>query len=634
MFSVDVCVVDSGVCQTHKRFNGLNFAKKLTINNGIIENEAIDSDGHGTAVLDLVRKTVSKRGSLQLCNFHIVKVYDSIDKIMENNVIKALEYVLNSNIKVINISLGLISAFSSNKLKNICQNLYDNGKIIVASAHNFGKVCYPAHFPFVFGVTGGIIDSLNSFGVIDEGPIEFIGKGTFQRVAWIDNSYSFKGGTSFATPHITGIIASELQKNNNLTFYEIKELLFSIGKRNIRLLSENLNTKSFKKDLNIVSSDKVNSILEKHFDIKKKFGWLKKISIYPYSIKEFSALERFDDLFEYDIVDIIDYPRTLLNSKTVKIKNNEYKRKIKIDDLSQETETLILGYPDELGTEINSKFYEDLIKISIEQKWNIFSFDKTLLKEIIGRNKSRNNSNHYYCPIIHEDNAYEINSLHTLGRVNKPVLAVISTSRSIGKFSTQLKIKRILQNEGYKTGWLTTEPQGILFGANYTFPYGYRSTVEINADGWPGYLYHLMKGIEEFEKPDILVTGHQGGMIPIAKNFVFNSNIHNLLFLSGIQADAFICMISPVDDIEIINRVWEVSKNLFQVPILFFVLPRIGKKMTSSKTGVPMSTTVELSDDEWQKMAEKLNTKFNVPVVDTFNNEYNQTILDSIENFF
>ena len=59
--------------------------------------------------------------------------------------------------------------------------------------------------------------------------IEFLARGIYIKVPWINNSYMMMIGNSFAAPHISGIVALLKEKNKNLTPFEIKSILKNIS---------------------------------------------------------------------------------------------------------------------------------------------------------------------------------------------------------------------------------------------------------------------------------------------------------------------------------------------------------------------------------------------------------------------
>lgn len=115
-------------------------------------------------------------------------------------------------VKVINISLGILSDNTySQELFECCRICYQNGKILVAAAHfNGKKKCYPAAFPFVYGVGAGMISNINEYSYIGEGYINILAKGIHQRLLYENDKYILRGGTSYATAAFSGIICKRL----------------------------------------------------------------------------------------------------------------------------------------------------------------------------------------------------------------------------------------------------------------------------------------------------------------------------------------------------------------------------------------------------------------------------------------
>ncbi|MGV8094263.1 MAG: DUF1611 domain-containing protein [Mangrovibacterium sp.] len=219
-----------------------------------------------------------------------------------------------------------------------------------------------------------------------------------------------------------------------------------------------------------------------------------------------------------------------------------------------EFDTLVVGYFFEHDFQGNVKFGFDLITEMIKADKNLFLFD-TELKEIIQKKYLTNKyKGKIYCPEINKETYRDFSTFHFSNKPTTPTLSVIGTSSKQGKFTTQLIIKELLQNKGYKVSHISTEPHGELLGADFSFPMGYNPTVVIPQQQWPDLLRNVTKAVEHYHNPDLILSGIQSWTIPIGYPEITGNEFRSLYFLLGVQPDACICAINPNDSIDYINR--------------------------------------------------------------------------------
>jgi uncharacterized NAD-dependent epimerase/dehydratase family protein len=205
----------------------------------------------------------------------------------------------------------------------------------------------------------------------------------------------------------------------------------------------------------------------------------------------------------------------------------------------------------------------------------------------------------------------------------------VGTGSKQGKITTQLRIKNILQRAGYNVSHISTEPQGVVLGADFVFPYGHKSDVYIKQEVWSTFLDTTLRGVQEYNHPNIIITGTQSHTIP--KNITLavtpGSAFDSLCYLTGVRPDVIVCTISPDDTAEYIQRTIQTIEIFCgKVKLLFYVLsPLVGN-------GKDLSNYNFLSMEELNKKMNALSKILGRPVINIMDNDQNSFILNSIQD--
>jgi uncharacterized NAD-dependent epimerase/dehydratase family protein len=639
MDKMKIGVIDSGLYKQHKAFSKISnifFYNVLDHSDDVYEEELTHNrGGHGTGVFSIIVKHLEKR--LTNVEFHIIKIFDSRGFTNEDCLLDAINYCIERNINIVNLSLGIETDIPSDRLRKICQKAYEKNMILVSSTSDSSVKTYPAYFSNVFGVVGGVMDLSTQYGVIDNKPIEFIGKGNMQRVATLNDKYVFVAGNSYATAHITGIIANLKLSNKVDDFQSIKEYMFANGRRDIRLFTNR--DMQYLNDIGWIGNrikptdSEATTILRNVFDKNIRLGWMKKIALYPFSNKEMAAFRTFADMCEYEIVEIYDFPKFAAKEKSIHIQGKQIKINWNIDDNSfRDIDTIVIGHVFDTAIELNSIFAEKIINRCIELKKNFYVFDPHLYLEL--QNKVKDDR---IIKIYHPDNNFNnhknIIKATKLHNFALPNISVVGVSPRCGKFTTQLKIKKLLEDKGYSVGWLATEPQSELFGSDYCFPIG-EEINNILLGVWPYYLSSIVSAIEKYKKPDIILSGHQSSLIKLGTSHISTDVLKSINFLSSIKPDAVICSVNPDYANEHLDKMVEFIRVVFNIPILIFSLSRMRVKLLMTGSGMVYLSKEIISEDEWQEIANGISNRFGKNVVDPLNNKYDNILADSILFFF
>lgn len=227
--TVTVAVIDSGISAVHPdlkrkiRKDGYNF-----INNNT---NTADSNGHGTQVAGTIAATAGNNlgitGYTGTYDVDIlpIKIMDEDGKGSSSDIIRAVNFALEKNVDVINLSLGS-KTFSSTEERTM-ETAADKGVIIIASAGNEGSSSrfYPASHDSVFSIGSHSERMTHSDFSNYNSNIDFSAPGEYIYTTKSDGSYSYKSGTSFSAPVFASIVAMMKSLDPSLQGNEIKNLM-------------------------------------------------------------------------------------------------------------------------------------------------------------------------------------------------------------------------------------------------------------------------------------------------------------------------------------------------------------------------------------------------------------------------
>lgn len=224
---VKVAILDSGVDASHE---DLNVAGGYSVFGDSPYN---DGNGHGTHVAGTVAALDNNVGVVGVApdaEVYAVKVLDSSGSGSYAGIAEGIEWAINNDMDVINMSLG--GSTSSDVLKEYVDLAYQEGILLVAAAGNsgtwlgwFDTVGYPAKYESVMAVAA--VDQSNNRASFSSAgnavEISAPGVGVLSTVP--GNSYDSYDGTSMASPHVAGVAAQVWAAKPHLTNVQLRELL-------------------------------------------------------------------------------------------------------------------------------------------------------------------------------------------------------------------------------------------------------------------------------------------------------------------------------------------------------------------------------------------------------------------------
>jgi subtilisin family serine protease len=143
---VKVGIIDSGVNPAHPHVGVVAGGARISTGDINSSNDYLDYIGHGTAVAGAIRE---KAPDAQL---YAVKVFDRALTTNIDVIIKAIDWCIENNMDVINLSLGTINNDHRVAIEQVVAHAADKSTVLVAALEMAGKPSLPGCLPSVIGV--------------------------------------------------------------------------------------------------------------------------------------------------------------------------------------------------------------------------------------------------------------------------------------------------------------------------------------------------------------------------------------------------------------------------------------------------------------------------------------------------
>jgi len=212
---IKVAILDTGIDLDHPDLianvkGGYNAIKP--------SRSADDDNGHGTHVAGIVAAANNSIGVVGMApgaSLYAVKVLDRNGSGWTSDIIEGIQWCIDNNIKVINMSFGYHPKYGANEtLHDVIKTAHGSGIVMVAAAGNNGpeenSVNYPARFDEVIAVSA--TDRYDNFAYwSSSGPeVDLAAPGSEIYSTYKGAKYVTMSGTSMASPHVAGTVALTL----------------------------------------------------------------------------------------------------------------------------------------------------------------------------------------------------------------------------------------------------------------------------------------------------------------------------------------------------------------------------------------------------------------------------------------
>lgn len=530
-----VTIIDTGISTIYadnylkNRLNDLITYK--VVDGELVKYQGADDVlGHGTLVCSAIN-TINKDVA-----FNVIKAFGEDFWADEKALVMILKDIERSGFKtdILHISSGIQVCESLDELEEVLWKIRMKGTVIVSAFSNNQVFSYPAACSAVIGVMFDTnIVSLKEWIYVENSPINIFATGHPKNLVDMNGNLIKTAGASFSAGFITGHIAKMLQIVDTNEIYE------QLKNKAIRCYN-------------------APEIIKGTQDFE-----MNKIVVFPFN-KENHSLVRNYKMLSPELVDILDvkyspyigldaFQLLSISDYDLDDRDEDKVNKCIIKDIMKfdwntDFDTFVLGHVGQLNDTLFFSIYEHVYDNCIKHHKNLYSYDPipTNIK-----NKFFEKGLTAFHPQIIDDNI-TLNHCGMLYEISKPVVGVFGTSSKQGKWSLQLKIREILEEKGYRTGHLGTEPHSLLFHNTQMCAIGFNSEVKLNQTSAISLFNYLMHTLER--SSDILLFGTQSNVIPYSFGGLATIPIYTYELICACEPQASILCVNEWDEIDYIKR--------------------------------------------------------------------------------
>lgn len=267
----------------------------------------------------------------------------------------------------------------------------------------------------------------------------------------------------------------------------------------------------------------------------------KKLIVYPYDVNFAPILRHLGYLEGYEIVNILSLSGWGGIGKNAGYvdggENINYTVYDNFDDLLSTCDTVLFVKP-QIELDFNKFIIPKILK-AIELRKNImcsYPMDKGTLKMISSKCTKNNIVFKYFNTISELDSYKDLNTTYeSLYNIETPIITVIGASERTNKFEIQLVLREKLQEIGYKVSQVGSRTDCGFLGF-HPFP-GFMFNRNLHESSKIVLFNQYIKKIELSEKPDVIIIGVPGGIMPINKKFTTKFGVTAFEISNAIESD-------------------------------------------------------------------------------------------------
>ena len=202
---IKVAIIDSGINPAHPHVGGVAGGAAISAGEAGPSRDYLDYLGHGTAVAGAIREKAPD------ASLYAVKVFDRALTTNIQTIIKAIDWCVDNEMDVINLSLGTANGDHRDLIGRAVDRAAQKGIVLVAAREMSGKPSLPGCLPAVIGVAVDWEGPRARYSVnpVDDQPV-FIASAYPRDIPGVPRERNLKG-ISFAVANMAGFIARACQ---------------------------------------------------------------------------------------------------------------------------------------------------------------------------------------------------------------------------------------------------------------------------------------------------------------------------------------------------------------------------------------------------------------------------------------
>lgn len=224
---IKIAVIDTGIGP----HDDLNVIERISFVGS--EPSINDLNGHGTHIAGIIAALdngIGVKGIAPDAQLYSLKVFDSDGKGYTQDVLEAIDWAIEHEIDIINLSLTSEADLAA--YENLVNLAYKKGILVVGAAGNststdvtIDNVKYPAKYTNVIAVSS--VDQTGKKGYFSSiGPaVEVAAPGVNIYSTYVNNSYDILQGTSLATAFVTGHLALLKEAYPSLNNTQLRKIM-------------------------------------------------------------------------------------------------------------------------------------------------------------------------------------------------------------------------------------------------------------------------------------------------------------------------------------------------------------------------------------------------------------------------
>lgn len=216
---VRVAFIDSGVNPAHPHVGGVAGGIAFTASES--NENYLDYLGHGTAVAGAIREKAHD------ASLFAVKVFDQSLRTSATTILRALEWTIDNQMDVVNLSLGTFNEKYRTEFERIVARAIERNVIIVGAHETEGQLLLPGSLPDVLAVELNWDCPRDLFQYRTERTKTiFLASGYPRSIPGVTPQRNLNG-ISFAVANFTGFVARAREAKRDATLSELEKFLIS-----------------------------------------------------------------------------------------------------------------------------------------------------------------------------------------------------------------------------------------------------------------------------------------------------------------------------------------------------------------------------------------------------------------------